>query len=354
MLCCCCGSTRPDYSKVLWDELIHEWRLSNYEAAYIERQQGLRCAVCCCNLRSMALAKAIMSCFGYGGLLKDFARGPAMQTLQILEVNEAGDLTQFLAQLPGHVLRCYPDIDMMAIPYTEASFDLVIHSDTLEHVPDPVRGLAECARVLKPGGYCAFTVPIVVDRLTVSREGLPASHHGSRERPADCLVYTEYGADAWKQVIQAGFQQCRLLALEYPAALALVAVKSALQEHESIRPGDDSEQLPCAVRELAEAIPPGKEFILVDDNQLGSDLTGERRGIPFMEHNGVYWGNPENDCEAIRELDRLRQAGANFIVFAWSAFWWRSCYRGLQRYLRSRFRCVLENDRLLVFDLTSS
>jgi hypothetical protein len=42
MLCCCCGSTWSDYSKVMWAVLIREWRLSNYEAAYIDRQQGLR------------------------------------------------------------------------------------------------------------------------------------------------------------------------------------------------------------------------------------------------------------------------------------------------------------------------
>jgi ubiquinone/menaquinone biosynthesis C-methylase UbiE len=115
----------------------------------------------------------------------------------------------------------------MALPYPDATFDLVLHSDTLEHVEHPVAALSECARVLKTGGYCAFTVPIVVDRLTSSRAGLPASYHGSEENPGDCLVHTEYGADAWKHVIQAGFQECRLIALEYPCALALVGVKTA-------------------------------------------------------------------------------------------------------------------------------
>jgi hypothetical protein len=83
--------------------------------------------------------------------------------------------------------------------------------------------------VLKPGGICAFTIPIIVDRLTLSREGLPSSYHGSSANPADCLVHSEYGADAWKHVIQAGFEECRLFAFDYPAALALVGMRSAVE-----------------------------------------------------------------------------------------------------------------------------
>lgn len=173
----------------------------------------------------MALAVAIMRCFGYAGLFKDFVKMlPARQAV-ILEVNPAGELTPYLQQLPGHQLRCYPEFDMMNIPYGDNTFDLVIHSDTLEHVPCPVRGLSECRRILKPGRWCAFTVPVIVDRLTVSRAGLPPSYHGSPANPVDCLVHTEYGADVWKQIIQAGFLECRISSLEFPAAQALVGVK---------------------------------------------------------------------------------------------------------------------------------
>jgi SAM-dependent methyltransferase len=225
MICACCGSGRTREGLVLWKALVDEWRLAPHEAAYIDRQQGLCCTECGSNLRSMALARAIAACLGHPGPLDALVRTESAARLRVLEVNEAGMLTQFLRLLPGLVQGRYPDVDMTALPFPDGTFDLVVHSDTLEHVRYPVRGLAECRRVLRPGGFCAFTVPMVVDRLTSSREGLPPSYHGSPDNPADYLVHTEYGADAWKDVILAGFAECRIVALDYPAAQALVGVR---------------------------------------------------------------------------------------------------------------------------------
>jgi hypothetical protein len=56
-------------------------------------------------------------------------------------------------------------------------------------------------------------------------EGLPPSYHGLPANPVDCLVHTEYGADAWKHVVLAGFSESRMIPLEYPAGLAMVGVK---------------------------------------------------------------------------------------------------------------------------------
>lgn len=225
MICYCCGSSNLNAYDVLWKELIDEWRIAPYEVEYINKQQGLHCIDCKSNLRSMVLAKAIMRCFGYTGFFKDFVKQKKIQNLQILEINEAGSLTKFLVEIPSHTLKVYPEIDMMNMKIANMTFDLVVHSDVLEHIKHPIRGLSECRRILKPGGYCAFTIPMVVDRLTISREGMPASYHGSQENQPDFVVHTEYGCDAWKHVIQAGFTECRLFSVDYPSAQALVAVK---------------------------------------------------------------------------------------------------------------------------------
>lgn len=223
--CSCCGGAEFVSHAVLWKDLIREWRLSRDETDYINRQQGTLCKACDSNLRSSALAMAVMRAFRFSGIFHDWVRSAEAQRLSILELNGAGNLTGFLRAVPGHIEKSYPEIDMLSMPFPSHTFDLVLHSDTLEHVPDPVRGLAECRRILRPGGACCFTVPIIAARLTRSRDGMAPSYHGAPgEGKTDYLVHTEYGADAWRHVIEAGFSECRVIGAEYPSALALVAI----------------------------------------------------------------------------------------------------------------------------------
>jgi GT2 family glycosyltransferase len=108
----------------------------------------------------------------------------------------------------------------------------------------------------------------------------------------------------------------------------------------------------AAAADLASVVPPGETLILVDEAQwVAADVAGDRATFPFLEHEGQYWGSPADDGEAIRELERLRADGANFVAFGWPAFWWLDHYRGLDEHLRSRFRCALRTGRMIVFDL---
>ncbi|MDP8928308.1 MAG: glycosyltransferase [Actinomycetota bacterium] len=108
-------------------------------------------------------------------------------------------------------------------------------------------------------------------------------------------------------------------------------------------------------KDIAALVPAGDALILVDGQQLNTgEVAGGRWAIPFLERDGVYWGPPADDETAIREFERLRQqSGASHMAFAWPAFWWLDYYGGLRDHLRARFPCVLENERLLVFDLRS-
>ncbi len=49
--------------------------------------------------------------------------------------------------------------DALALPFGDATFDRVIASEVLEHIPDDTAAMCELARVLKPGGAMAVTVP---------------------------------------------------------------------------------------------------------------------------------------------------------------------------------------------------
>jgi len=110
-------------------------------------------------------------------------------------------------------------------------------------------------------------------------------------------------------------------------------------------------QLYRLTQDIAAIIPPGSSFILVDDGAFGIETAAGRRAIPFLERDGYYWGAPPDGSAAISELERLRQSGASFIIFGWPAFWWLDYYGDLRDYLNSKFRCLLCNDRLVVFDL---
>jgi SAM-dependent methyltransferase len=90
----------------------------------------------------------------------------------------------------------------------------VFCSDTLEHVPQPERALAELERVLTPGGAALLTVPVLWHRPTrvrsepcggALRHHLPASYHGSRAlaKPEHGhFVFREFGPDLLDQFAQ--------------------------------------------------------------------------------------------------------------------------------------------------------
>ena len=78
---------------------------------------------------------------------------------------------------PGPNVRYVCPLEELTIP--DASFDLVLCTQVLEHVVDPERALAEIARVLTPGG-CAFVSthgiwpfhPYPADRWRWTQQGL--------------------------------------------------------------------------------------------------------------------------------------------------------------------------------------
>jgi SAM-dependent methyltransferase len=226
MICPVCGGGDFTSMSVLWPQLIDDWQLANAEVAYINRQQGEFCKICRCNLRSLALCEAIRAYYYTDILFKDLVLSEAAKRTSLLEINEAGNLTPFLKYFGRYVFGAYPEVDIHQLPYADDSFDLVVHSDTLEHVPNPIHALSECRRVLRPGGALCFTVPIVVGRLSRSREGLRKSYHGNqRTLQDDWAVQTEFGSDAWTYILEAGFSSFSVYTVQYPSAIAFLARK---------------------------------------------------------------------------------------------------------------------------------
>lgn len=60
-------------------------------------------------------------------------------------------------------------MDIQSIAHPNDSFDFVISSETIEHVPDPAQAVRELARVLKPGGKLFLTTPSYLNLIGLYR-----------------------------------------------------------------------------------------------------------------------------------------------------------------------------------------
>lgn len=135
----------------------------------------------------------------------------------------------------------------------------------------------------------------------------------------------------------------------FQQAMDVLVPEIERQEEEERRWREHIQQV---IEDISRVIPAGEAFLLADEGEWDtSELLAGRRRIPFPERDGQPWGPPPDDETALRELERMRQAGAAFFVLGSPAFWWRDHYVELHRYLRSAFRCALENERLMIFDM---
>lgn len=186
------------------------------------------CEHCGSSLRVRRIAEVLVGLYGREArTLAELVREDGFRSLDVAELNSVGRMHPFLAELPRLVHVEYPEEDIQALSFPDGRFDLVLTSETLEHVPDPRRALRETRRVLRAGGRHVFTVP--VDPALAesrSRSGLPVEHHGRGGGPfalvtrkADMVVHTDFGRDLGVLVEQAGFE-----VVEDGAGLSLVVV----------------------------------------------------------------------------------------------------------------------------------
>jgi ubiquinone/menaquinone biosynthesis C-methylase UbiE len=60
----------------------------------------------------------------------------------------------------GHYTSLDHVSDVLAIPVSNASFDVIVCTEVLEHVPEPIRAVHEFSRILKSGGKLILTAPL--------------------------------------------------------------------------------------------------------------------------------------------------------------------------------------------------
>jgi SAM-dependent methyltransferase len=185
-----------------------------YPPELVDRET-LLCSSCGSSRRVRRLARVLLEHYADAAeFIAALVLEAPFRSLRIAEINAVGRMHPFLGAHPGLRYSEYPEEDLQALSYEDRSFDLVLTSDTLEHVPDPMRALREIRRVLRPGGRHIFTVPVHPRRETTrSREGLPPEHHGRGGGPfslvtrkADLLAHTDFGVDLPDLLRRTGFE----------------------------------------------------------------------------------------------------------------------------------------------------
>lgn len=190
-------------------DLAREW-----PDGFAARESQL-CSSCGSSARVRGLAAVLLALYAeQATCVADLVHEERFGALRIAEINTIGRMHAFLSGHAGLTFAEYPAEDVQALSFPDASFDLVLTSDTMEHVEDPMQGFRELRRVLRPGGRHVFTVPYQAGReMTRSREGLPPQFHGRGggpyalvSRKADMLAHTDFGADLPGLLREAGFE----------------------------------------------------------------------------------------------------------------------------------------------------
>lgn len=244
--CFVCGSWDQEWriTPIISDELANNWQLTKLQREQFDRRESSFCQKCGNSLRSRNLAQTIINQIQLTKSLNliDWISQANRRGLKIAEINSCGKLHSYLVKssklyysefnpirnkLPFWKRFTTPQHeDIMSLSYTDNTFDLVIHSEVLEHVSNYHVALHECRRILKPSGICLFTVPIIPKRKTrecvrydnVNKEIIhikTPSYHGSGFKN-DFLVWWEFGGDfIKKEKVEVAFKDNKSLSFVF-------------------------------------------------------------------------------------------------------------------------------------------
>lgn len=202
------------------------WSISDKPAI----RENYSCINCNSSLRYRNQASAIINYFGLGihATLRDLLRDDHFNQASVYEIALRGPFINYFSQCAEYTRSFYwPDTalgeskqdvrceDITQLTFKDSSFDLIVSSDVMEHVFDYENAFAELWRVLKPGGYHIFTIPLdwplpdsTVKRATMLQGQImhlqePRFHSGGDNTPS--LVCTDFGRDILDLLTSLGY-----------------------------------------------------------------------------------------------------------------------------------------------------
>lgn len=226
--CSVCGYHGKDFQmrEIINHDLYIKWNLDKKLKKKFDLRESSNCPSCGNSARTRALASSILISKPLNNvvMLKQWVSEANKIGLHVAEINACGKLHDTLkdlrylsyseymiagnplSNLSNWIKGIYHQ-DIQNLSYTNSSFDLVLHSEVLEHVSSPSLAIRQCKRVLKKDGICLFTVPLIMSRRSRTKAKnigkkiiylSSPSFHGSGE--PDNLVYWEFGKDIIKKL----------------------------------------------------------------------------------------------------------------------------------------------------------
>ena len=133
-----------------------------------------------CNFLIHKINKQIAESLPYQGRVIDLGCGTAPYKEEILKIAD-----EYIGVDWENSLHEQTNVDIFAdlcktLPFDNNYTDTIVSFQVMEHLPEPVQFLAECYRILKPGGRLLITVPFMWH---------------VHEEPFDYFRYTKYGLE---------------------------------------------------------------------------------------------------------------------------------------------------------------
>jgi len=95
--------------------------------------------------------------------------------------------------------------DICDLPFGDDTFDIVFCNHVLEHIPDDHKAMSELFRVMKPGGWGIFQVPISYQRDVTYEDPTVTTKEERKEKFGQYDHVRVYGLDYYKRLEDAGF-----------------------------------------------------------------------------------------------------------------------------------------------------
>ena len=130
------------------------------------------------------------------------------------------------------------EADVAALPFADESFDAVFAMHMLYHAPDPAAGIAEIARVLRPGGIAAVTTngPNNLKELYA----LTTAFGGKPKEP----VADVFGFEAAERLLRAAFGNVTVN--KHPGGMRVTEPEDVFLALTSYPPGDSASEVQLA------------------------------------------------------------------------------------------------------------